>query len=26
MWDAAAQRTFFEGAAPRPVLEIANSD
>jgi paraquat-inducible protein A len=26
MWDAAAQRTFFEGAAPRPVLGIANSD
>ena len=26
MWDAAAQRTFFEGAAPRPVLDIANSD
>ena len=26
MWDAAAQRTFFEGAAARPVLEIANSD
>jgi paraquat-inducible protein A len=26
MWDAAAQRTFFERAAPRPVLGIANSD